>query len=194
MSQPQSNGRWGTVAKVLRENYESPDLEAAQLFCAAVAAHRLSSFPPAWVLAIAPPGSMKTDLLESLRGLPRVHFVDEITPKTFISGKVDETGSKRTKPASWLHRIGSDGIIVGADFSTFTADVKSLQIILAQMRRIYDGNYAREFGTDEHQEERSWTGRLTIFAGAVPDIDHHYHLFQKLGERFLRVAGSVPVA
>ena len=181
------NDNWQAVVDLILANYKSPDIQAARLVCSALAAHKLSDFPPAWVLAIAPPGSMKTDLLESFRGLPRVHFVDEITPKTFISGKVDEVGKKRTRPASWLHRIGNDRIVIGADFSTFTADIKALQTILAQLRRIYDGNYAREFGTEEHQEERSWEGRLTLFAGAVPDIDTHYHLFQKLGERFLRV-------
>jgi hypothetical protein len=179
--------KWQRVVHVLQKNYQSPDIEAARLVCAAVAAHSLKEFPPTWALAIAPPGSMKTDLLEGLRGLPNVHFVDEITTKTFISGKVDDFAKKRSKPASWLHRIGSDGIVVAADFSTFTADQKSLQVILAQMRRIYDGNYAREFGTDENQDERSWKGRLTLFAGAVPDIDRYYHLFQSLGERFLRV-------
>jgi len=78
-------------------------------------------------------------------------------------------------------------VLIGADFSTFTADVKALQTILAQLRRIYDGHFAREFGTEENLEERSGQGRLTLLAGAVPDIDTHYHLFQKLGERFLRV-------
>jgi hypothetical protein len=77
--------------------------------------------------------------------------------------------------------------VVAAECRSFTADAKALQIILAQLRRIYDGNYSREFGTDENPDERSWKGRLTLFAGAVPDIDRHYHLFQKLGERFLRV-------
>ena len=139
------------------------------------------------MLAIAPPGSMKTDLLETFRGLPGVHFVDEVTPNTFLSGKVDEKFDKRKKPASWLHRIGKDGVLVVADFSTFTSNPKTLQVILAQLRRIYDGNFSREFGTDENMEERSWQGRLTLFAGAVPDIDGHYSLFQKLGERFARV-------
>jgi hypothetical protein len=195
---PTESDQWQHIVDLLRANYENPDIQAARLICSAVAAHALKRFSPAWVLAIAPPGSMKTDLLESLRELPNVHFVDEITTKTFISGKVDEPGIKRTRPASWLHRIGSDGIVVAADFSTFTADPKSLQVILAQLRRIYDGNYAREFGTDENGDERSWKGRLTLFAGAVPDIDRHYHLFQKLGERFLRLrwprAGGVQAA
>jgi hypothetical protein len=178
---------WVRVIELLSKNYDNPDLIAARAICSAVAAHKLRSFSPVWTLAIAPPGSMKTDLLESLRGLPKVHFVDEITPKTFISGKVDEPGKKRERPASYLHRIGEDGILIAADFSTFTADQKALTIVLAQLRRIYDGNYSREFGTDENTEERSWKGRLTLLAGAVPDIDRHHELFQKLGERFVRI-------
>jgi hypothetical protein len=181
---------WQCVVKVLESNYKNPDLQAARLICSAVAAHTLRKSPPAWALVIAPPGSMKTDMLESLRGLDRVRFVDEITPNTFLSGKVDEPGKKselRKTPASLLHRMGEDGILVAADFSTYTADPKKLQVVLGQLRRIYDGNYSREFGTEEHLEEREWDGRLTFLAGAVPDIDRHHELFQKLGERFLRI-------
>jgi hypothetical protein len=177
---------WTKVEDVLNENYTNADVGAARVLCAAMAAHSLKEFPPAWCLAIAPPGSAKTDLLESFRDLPRVHFVDELTTKTFLSGKVDDKGKERKKPASLLHRIGSDGVIVAADFSTFTSDPNMLKIILAQFRRIYDGNYCREFGTDENLHERNWKGRLTFFGGGVPDIDRHYSLFQSLGERFIR--------
>lgn len=179
--------RWRTIADTLCKHYQNPDVEAAQILCSVLASHALKQFSPAWCLAIAPPGSMKTDLLESFRGLPGVHFVDEVTTNTFLSGKVDEKERKRKKPASWLHRIGNDGVLIAADFSTFTSNPKTLPTILAQLRRIYDGNFSREFGTDENIEERSWTGRLTLFAGAVPDIDGHYSLFQRLGERFVRV-------
>jgi hypothetical protein len=72
-------------------------------------------------------------------------------------------------------------VLIAADFSTFTANPKTLAIILSQLRRIYDGNFSREFGTEENPEKRSWSGRLTVFAGAVPDIDRHYTLFQSLG-------------
>jgi hypothetical protein len=178
---------WDDVTVVLRRHYTNPDIEAAHVLCAALASHALKQFSPAWCLAIAPPGSMKTDFLESFRGLPGIHFVDEVTTNTFLSGKVDDKQKKRTKPASWLHRIGSDGVLIAADFSTFTANPRTLPIILSQLRRIYDGNFSREFGTDENTEERSWSGRLTLFAGAVPDIDRHYSLFQSLGERFVRV-------
>jgi hypothetical protein len=181
-----SNG-WERVVKVLRRNYHEPDIMGVKCIVASAAAHKLVHSVPVWPLAIAPPGSAKTDVLESLRGLPGVHFVDEVTPKTFISGKVDESNRKRARPASLLHRIGNDGILIAADFGTYTSDPKSFGLVLAQQRRIYDGNYSREFGTDEHLEEREWRGRLTVLAGAVPDVDRHYAIFQKMGERYIRI-------
>lgn len=183
-----STTQWDAVAAALEKHFRNPDIEAARVLCSIVASHALKEYPPAWGLAIAPSGSLKTELLKSLRGLPRVHFVDEITPRTFISGKMDDPRrKKRTQPASLLHRIGPDGILVAADFSTFTANQKTFGMILSQLRRIYDGHLTREFGTDENLQERSWEGRLTVIAGAVPDIDGYHSLFQSLGERFVRV-------
>ena len=106
---PDASERWAEVVKTLARHYKNPDTEAARILCAALAAHALKDFLPAWCMAIAPPGSMKTDFLESFRGLPGVHFVDEVTTNTFLSGKVDEKGRKRKQPASWLHRIGTIG-------------------------------------------------------------------------------------
>jgi hypothetical protein len=70
----------------LQRNFEKPDIEAAKLLFASVAAHRIVQYPPAWIMAIAPSGSMKTALLDTLQDLPSVHFVDEVTTNTFISG------------------------------------------------------------------------------------------------------------
>jgi len=159
-----------------------------QVILAAVAAHRIQDHPPVWVLAIAPPGSMKTAILESLHGLPSVHFVDEVTANTFISGKIDAPRKKRKAPAGYLHRIGKQGILVSADFGTYVSMDKRLRnTVLAQLRRIYDGRFTREFGTDENPEERTWEGRLTLLAGATPQVDNYHSVFQSLGERFVRV-------
>ncbi len=117
---------WSLVESILNDNYDHPDCQAAKILFAGVAAHRLVDFPPAWELLMAPSGSMKTDLLESLRGLPRVNFVDEVTPKTFISGKVDDVGKRRKCPASYLHRLGDDAILIAADFSTVTSQIVRL--------------------------------------------------------------------
>jgi hypothetical protein len=147
----------------------------------------------------APPGSMKTHLLGGFEGLPGVHFIDQITPKTFISGQLDEPGRPRKVPASLLHRIGAEGIIVYPDFSTVLAMKRDNKAsILADMRRIYDGQLRKEFGTGEDNEPREWKGRITFVVAVTPAIDGYYSVFQTLGERFVMVrwprAGGVEAA
>lgn len=176
------------VESILREKFKDPDIEAVKVTFSCVSAHRITDHPAAWPLVIAPPGSLKTVILECLRGLPSVHFVDEVTEATFISGKIDQPGRGRKAPASYLHRIGKEGILVSADFSTITSADRRLRAkVFAQLRRIYDGHFSREFGTDENLDERSWEGRLTFMAGATPEVDRYHSVFQSLGERFVRV-------
>ena len=140
-------------------------------------------------MLVAPPGSMKTELLEALGGLPTVHLVDRLTPNSFLSGQV----ARARGPASLLHRIGPDGILVCPDFSTLLSmhrDHRSA--VLADLRRIYDGHLRRELGTAEHPTEREWRGRLTFLVAATPDVDRHYSIFQTLGERFVMVRWHRP--
>jgi hypothetical protein len=186
----QFNGlrRWEAVKAALLANFENPDTEAAQILFASVAAHRITRHPPVWAMLIAPSGSMKTALLDTLQNLQSVHFVDEVTQNTFISGKLDERGTKRQTPASLLHRIGKQGILVVADFSTVLGmDNRKKPAVLAQFRRIYDGNFSREFGTGENLDEHRWEGRITVLAGVTPEFDRHHSVFQSLGERFIRI-------
>ena len=188
---------WMAVENSLRKNFENPDIEAAKLLFASVAAHRIVQYPPAWIMAIAPSGSMKTALLDTLQDLPSVHFVDEVTANTFISGytgKQEQSEKKKQRenkpcaPASYLHRLGQEAILIAADFSTVLAmDKRKRPVILAQLRRIYDGHFSREFGTGENLSEGTWKGRLTLLAGVTPEVDKHFTLLQSLGERFVRV-------
>ena len=175
------------VQKIGLVNYE-PDLETARVVYAAVAAHRLSG-QPVWLMLVAPPGSMKTELLESLGGLPGVHLVDRLTPNSFLSGQV----ARARGPSSLLHRIGPDGILVFPDFSTVLSMSRNHRgAVLADMRRVFDGALRRELGTAEHPTEREWRGRLTFLVAATPDVDRHYSIFQTLGERFVMVRWHRP--
>jgi len=192
MNRPVSPGQqadsWRRVEHILERDYEQPDFDGAKVIFSCVAAHRIVEYQPVWVMAVAPSGSLKTAILEGLRGLPHTLFVDEVTPQTFISGKLDDKRKKRQTPASLLHRIGSEGIMVAADFSTILSmDERNRAKILAQLRRIYDGRFCREFGTDENLSERDWQGRLTFLTGVTPDVDSHYSVFRSLGERFIQV-------
>src|SRR5215831_244195 len=187
---------WAAVERLLRQDYVKPDIEAVKIVCSCFAAHRITDHPPVWLMCVAPSGSLKTAILQCLDGLLTVHFIDEVTPNTFVSGRIHDNGApqgktrrkERLTPASLLHRIGNDGYLVAADFSTILSmDERSRARILAQLRRIYDGHFTREFGTEENLSEREWKGRLTFITGATPDIDGHHLVFRSLGERFVQV-------
>ena len=185
---PAESGPWESLKSVLQEHHHQPDFEAVRVVYSAVAAHRLSG-QPVWLMLVASPGSMKTELLEALSGLPGVHLVDRLTPNSLLSGQV---GRSRA-PASLLHRIGPDGILVFPDFSTVLSMSRDHRgAVLADMRRIFDGHLRRELGTAEHPTEREWRGRLTFLVATTPDVDRHYSIFQTLGERFVMVRWHRP--
>ena len=183
---------WENLASVLSKHHHKPDLEAVRAVYAACAAHRLNG-SPVWTMNVAPPGSMKTELIEALDGLPGVHLIDQITANTFISGQIDDPKNPRKQPASLLHRIGSNGILIYPDFSTILGMKRDHKAsILADMRRIYDGKLRKEYGYADSPKERIWEGRITFLVAATPDVDRHYGIFQTLGERFLMVRSSRP--
>lgn len=184
--------RWLRVEQVLVKYHYKPDIEAARCLFSAFAAHALGG-SPVWALLVAPPGCMKTELLSAIEGLPRVLLLDKLSPNTFISGQLDDPKRHRKVPASLLHRVGADGILVYPDFSTLISMHRDHRAsILADMRRIFDGHLRREFGTSENLADREWRGRITFLVAATPDVDRYYTIFQTLGERFVMIRWHRP--
>jgi hypothetical protein len=191
-------GTWKEVEDALLEHHHKPDLEAARALCGAIAAHGLKG-APVWPMLVAPPGSMKTHLLDGFVGLPDIHHIDRMTTQTLLGGQLDDRG-KVNREASLLHRIGPNGIIVYPDFSTVLSmkrDDKAA--FLADMRRIYDGKLRKEFGiAGATGKSNEWQGRITFVVAVTPAIDSHYGVFQTLGERFVMIrwprAGGIEAA
>jgi hypothetical protein len=180
---------WDEVSAVLWKHYHEPDTEGARALYAAVAAHDLGG-QPVWPMIIAPPGSMKTELLNALEGLTGVHLIDKVTANTFISGQIAEPGKQKGEP-SLLHRVGASAILIYPDFSTVLSMKRDDRGgVLADMRRIYDGHLRKEFGTSE--EVRQWTGRITFVVAVTSQVDSHYAVFQTLGERFVMIRWHRP--
>jgi hypothetical protein len=189
----QGSTLWSAVERALLVHHHQPDLEAAEALYSAIAAHKLPG-QPVWPMLVAPPGSMKTDLLAGLDGLPTVHLIDRVTPNTFLSGQIKDAGrEKRQNSSSLLCRIGTSGIIVFPDFSTLLSMNRTHRgSVLADMRRIYDGHLRREYGTDDDRLEHEWRGRITFAVATTPEVDRHYGVFQTLGERFVMIRWSRP--
>ncbi|MEO8593495.1 MAG: hypothetical protein ABI759_09240 [Candidatus Solibacter sp.] len=116
-----------------------------------------------------------------------VHLIDTVTPQTFISGQIPDPQQTSKKPASLLLRIGDRGIIVVSDFSTvLSGNTDRCGSIFADLRRIYDGQLRKEYGTAS-DDPHEWKGRLTFIAAVTPEVDNYSAVFQSLGERFLMV-------
>ncbi|UCG88821.1 MAG: hypothetical protein JSW71_09915, partial [Gemmatimonadota bacterium] len=56
--------------------------------------------------------------------------------------------------------------------------------IYAQLREVYDGSYAREYGNGVR---RSWKGKAAVIIGITPAIDRHRAFDSQLGERCLKI-------
>lgn len=117
---------------------------------------------PVWLLIVGASSGGKTELINIFTELPNVHEVDELTESTFLSGM--RTGGGKT--ASLLESIGSVGMIVMKDFtSILTMRQDKREILLGQMRQIYDGKFNKKTGNGENP---SWSGKIT-FLGGVTD-------------------------
>ena len=117
---------------------------------------------PVWLLIVGASSGGKTELINIFTSLPFVHPVDELTESTFLSGMRAGGG----KTASLLDEIGNIGCIVMKDFtSILTMRQDKREIILGQMRQIYDGNFNKKTGNGENP---SWTGKIN-FLGGVTD-------------------------
>lgn len=183
---------WERVVNTLLEHFHEPDIKAARADYSAAAAHRLPG-AAVWLMDLGASGNGKTERLNALDGLDGVHLIDSVTKNTFLSGQIRHPLDPQTTSSSLLHRIGNDGILIIPDFSTILAlprDHRSA--VAADMRRIYDGQLRKEYGTAGSLQERQWTGRITCLVGATPYVDRHYSVLQPLGERFLKGRSSRP--
>lgn len=149
----------------------------------AAVANRLPG-PPVWLMIVAPPSEGKTELIRPVGLLPGVHYLSQVTDKTLASGKKRE--SNDPKHLSLLERLRAEAkfLLVIKDFGTILSlPTKMRNLLLAQLREVYDGAYRATYGTGI---EVDWTGKLGILAGATPAVDRLHKLNSELGERFVK--------
>ena len=159
------------------------DLGAVEYTIALAVANRFEA-DPLWGFIVAASGGAKTELIASLSGLPEIHPLSDLTAQTFISGM------KGQSKASLLMRLEPGTVLTLKDFTTvLTIHREQRQMILSQLREIYDGSYRKAFGTGEQVD---WEGKLGFIAGVTPVIDSHYSVYQVLGERFIQYRTKQP--
>ena len=179
------------IQKEIEKVYLVKDPYITKVLVAASIAHFLSS-DPCWLVIVAPSGGAKSEFINLIHMLSwtppitpeeptpeeqKVHALSTLTSKTFISGQ-KVTG----RDTSLLLQI-SNGIITFKDLTSLLSEQKDERgLIMAQLREIYDGKYAKSFGTGETLE---WKGKITIIAGSTYAIHSMKQAYTAMGERFI---------
>jgi 5S rRNA maturation endonuclease (ribonuclease M5) len=152
-----------------------PDKNVIRILLATLVSHFFTT-DPLWMFFVAPPSGSKTEIISTAGTLPFVKMLSDLTAQTLVSGM------QAKKDPSLLLQL-HDNVLVMKDFTTvLTMRREDRQVVLSQLREIYDGKYSKAFGTGKVVE---WEGRLTLIAGVTPIIDTHHAVFQVMGERFV---------
>lgn len=131
---------------------------------------------PLWLMMIGASSGGKTTLLAPCYTIRNVHFLDDLTEKTLLSGyKI------KGKEASFLRKVGS-GVLCFSDFTSILAKGKDQRgEILTQLKLVYDGKLTKETGTGSI----SWTGKIGAVCASTPDVYTYLENSRSMGERFL---------
>jgi predicted transcriptional regulator len=166
-------GRWLAFPT---DDAARPRYDLVDVALAVIIANRMEA-DPLWLFLVAPPSSGKTEIIRSLGDVKDVFPLSSLTPQTFASGF-----ERKGVETSLLPKI-SDKTVVMKDFTTIlTMHRDARGEILAQLREIYDGSFAKEWGNGK---SLAWSGKVGLLAGVTGVIDREYALGAILGERFL---------
>ena len=172
------------VLTTFRRWLHLPDPGPVMVTCAVIAANRVVSFDPTWLILVGAAGSGKTEALSATSELDGVHVVATLTEAGLLSG----TPRKDTAAGAsggLLREIGEHGIIVLKDFgSILSMHHDARAAVLAALREVFDGNWTRLVGVDGGRRLH-WQGRIGLLAGATTVLDQHHAVMAQLGERFL---------
>ena len=130
---------------------------------------------PVWLMVVAKSSGGKTTLLRPTSMVQSVHFIDDLTEKTLLSGyKI------KGKETSLLRTIGN-GVLAFSDFTSILAkNPVSRGEILGQFKLIFDGELKKATGTGSVE----WKGKMGFLGAATPDIYFHLEQGRSMGERF----------
>jgi len=153
------------------------DFEYCFKVALAVSVANFSTNKPVWLQIIATSSSGKTEIIESLSGIPNSYLISNFTSKTLASG------DRKAQNASLLNRIGNFGYLLFKDFTTILSlHPHDKPEIFAQLREIYDGKYSKTFGNGV---EIDWNGKIGVILGCTHIIERYTMDLIALGERFL---------
>jgi hypothetical protein len=180
---------WSTIDEIDRETFlerlnkhlviGKEQLRQFDIFFATIVANVKTKGRPVWLLFVGPPGCGKTLPMMAVQYAPIVYMTSAFRPTALISG----FGMKGGEDQSLIPKLDKK-ILMVKDMSSLLSQHKEVVAeVLGTLRDAYDGACSRSFGTGV---ERAYTSRFGFIGATTPDIDAHWALNVRLGERFLR--------
>ena len=158
--------------------------------CGSILGNYVLNGPAIWLALVAPSGTAKTVILDSLRGLPGAYGIGGYNEQTFASGMIRSKKKKVGILELMTDRQEdgksfSDGVkfLLMKDFgSVFAKRSHVKNELLTEMRDIYDGHVEKAWGTGAILD---WYGRVGAVVVSTNVWDRQVADFTQMGERFL---------
>ncbi len=154
-------------------------IQQLDIFYATLVANLKTSGRPVWLLIVGPPGCGKTMPMLGVRHSPFIYSCSSFRPAALISG----WGVQGGRDVSMIPKLQGKILLVKDMSSLLSQHSEVVSEIMGLLRDAYDGSCARTYGTGI---ERKYECKFGFVGAATPDIDTHWSLNVRLGERFLR--------
>ena len=139
-----------------------------------------------WYRVIAPPGSGKSAHLSLLTEYEKSYVIDEMTPKSFVSGF---RGSGGKDPSSLL-QLDNKVLIITDESTIMEQRQEDRNQVQAILRKTFDGSYGKKFGNIKEKQE--YTVYFNMLVASTPQIDRFFLYNQALGERYVNFRLQIP--
>jgi ribosomal protein L37AE/L43A len=177
--------RLNDVQKSIEVKMFDPDMNIFKAIACAILSTQFNT-KPIWLFLVAPPSSGKTEMLNSFKYLGEpysdlIHYTSSITDNTLISGM-----NAKKDPSLLAQFEGKKKALIIKDLTPILSYADYIkQEIFGQLRDIYDGYTAKDFGNGVKRVYRNL--KFPILAGVTPEIYKETEQFAALGERFAKL-------
>ena len=167
--------RLDDLIEVYRELLHLPDPTPLLAALAAVAANMLPAGDPVWVLLVGPPASGKSEIIDSLRGVPGAVSVSTMTPASLLSAHTQGGGGfLRTQFST------GRGLLLVKDLtSVLNGDPAARDELLSMLREVYDGHIERAVATNK--APLAWAGKIGLISGVTEAIEQYRDIIALMG-------------
>ena len=164
----------------LGDGYDGQALDAV---LAAAAVERLDG-DPLWLLLLSGSGNAKTETVQALTGAGAV-----LTSTIASEGALLSATAKRERAKSatggLLRLVEPRGLLVVKDVTSILSMNRDMRAtVLAALREVYDGQWARNVGTDGGQT-LAWAGRVALVGAVTTAWDTAHAAVAAMGDRFV---------